>query len=87
MTTVHEFNNYITTGYENTAIGYRAMPVVKPNITFTTGGTVEEPILKISEEGFWVRGVKIEQDENEAAAVYKAFKRWMVEAELRRPWN
>lgn len=76
----------VSTGYENTAIGYQALPVVKPNIIFNTSGTSNEPILRISEDGFWVRGVKIEQDENEAATVYKAFKRWMVEAELRRPY-
>lgn len=31
-------------------------------------------ILKISEDGFWVRGVKVEQGENEAKEVYETFK-------------
>ena len=33
----------------------------------------KEVLLKINEEGFWVRGVKIEQGENEAKEVYQAF--------------
>jgi hypothetical protein len=76
----------VSTGWEHTAVGYQGMPVVKPNIIFNAGGTSEEPILRISEDGFWVRGVKIEQDEQEAATVYRAFKQFMVEAELRRKW-
>lgn len=36
-------------------------------------------MLKISEEGFWVRGVKIEQDENESARVFQAFKRMIID--------
>lgn len=53
-------------------------------ITFNAGP--DQEMLKISKDGFYVRGVKVEQDEKEAATVYKAFKRWMVENELRRSW-
>ena len=35
-------------------------------------------ILKITEDGFYVRGKKVEADEKEAAAVYKAFKEFLV---------
>lgn len=35
-------------------------------------GPVE--MLKISEDGFWVRGVKVEQGPGEARAVYEAMK-------------
>jgi hypothetical protein len=55
------------------------------NIIFNAGHGSQE-MLRITEDGFYVRGVKVEQDEKEAAAVYKAFKRWMAENELRRPW-
>jgi hypothetical protein len=54
------------------------------NIIFNAGDNQE--MLKITKDGFYVRGVKVEQDEKEAATVYKAFKRWMVENELRRSW-
>jgi uncharacterized protein YeaO (DUF488 family) len=33
----------------------------------------KEEILRISKDGFWVRGVKVEQGENEAKEVYEAF--------------
>ena len=54
------------------------------SIEFIPGGNAEVPMLKIGPDGFWVRGVKIPVDENEGLAVFKAFKQWMVEAELRR---
>jgi hypothetical protein len=57
----------------------------EPAAIFFNAGSDQE-MLKISKDGFYVRGVKIEQDEKEAATVYKAFKRWMVENELRRSW-
>lgn len=44
-------------------------------ITCLAGG---EEMLKISPDGFWVRGVKVEQDPGEAETVYKAFKEFMT---------
>lgn len=38
----------------------------------------EQEWIKISEQGFWVRGVKIEQDPKEAMQVYEAFKEFLV---------
>ena len=51
------------------------------NITFY-GGTSE--MLKVTEDGFYIRGVKVEADEQEAAAVYKAFKAFLVHHALTR---
>ena len=51
------------------------------NITFY-GGPAE--MLKVTEDGFYVRGVKVEADEQEAAAVYKAFKSFLVHHALTR---
>jgi hypothetical protein len=45
------------------------------NITFY-GGSSE--MLKVTEDGFYVRGVKVEADEQEAASVYRAFKAFLV---------
>ena len=56
----------------------------EPNLVFNAGSSME--MVRITEDGFYVRGVKVPADENEAAAVYKAFKRWLAEAELRRPY-
>lgn len=50
-------------------------------ITCLAGG---EEMLRVSPEGFWVRGVKVDQDDREAQIVYNAFKDWMVWAQLTR---
>ena len=38
----------------------------------------EQEWIKISEQGFWVRGVKLEQGPKEAMQVYEAFKEFLV---------
>ena len=35
-------------------------------------------ILRVAEDGFYVRGVKVPVDEEEAMAVYRAFKEFLV---------
>jgi len=45
------------------------------NIVFHTGKT---EVLKVTEDGFYVRGVKVPVDDKEAASVYKAFKEFLV---------
>jgi hypothetical protein len=45
------------------------------NIVFHSS---KSEILKVAEDGFYVRGVKVPVDEKEAAAVYKAFKEFLV---------
>lgn len=55
-----------------------------PNtITCLAGGA---EMLRVGPDGFWVRGVKVEQDEHEAQAVYKAFKDWMIWQQLNRQY-
>ena len=44
-------------------------------ITCMAGGA---EMLKVGPDGFWVRGVKVPQDDREALAVYNAFKQWMA---------
>jgi hypothetical protein len=51
------------------------------NIVCMAGGT---EMLKIGPDGFWVRGVKVKQDEREAEVVYNAFKQWLVWSEMNR---
>ena len=45
------------------------------NIVFHAG---HAEMLKVTEDGFYVRGVKVEADEKEASSVYKAFKEFLV---------
>lgn len=56
-----------------------------PNAITCTAGGVD--MLKISPEGFWVRGVKVEQDEHEAQKVYEGFKAWMMWAQMTRDYQ
>jgi hypothetical protein len=49
------------------------------NITCFAGG---EEMLRVGPDGFWVRGVRVPQDDQEAQAVYNAFKQWMAWASL-----
>lgn len=48
------------------------------SIVFYAGADQEGEILKITKDGFWVRGVKVDQDSREAKLVYDAFHEWMV---------
>lgn len=45
-----------------------------------------DEMLRITKDGFWVRGVKVPQDENEALAVYEAFKNWVIYYNLTRDY-
>ena len=56
------------------------------NVVFHTGNALEEPVLKISGDGFWVRGVKVPQDDKEAEVVYNAFMQWMTWSSLTRQY-
>ena len=48
----------------------------QPNtITCMAGG---EEMLRVGPDGFWVRGQKVPADDQEALAVYNAFKQWMA---------
>jgi hypothetical protein len=55
----------------------------KNNIVFH-GGAAE--MLKITEDGFYVRGKKVPVDEEEGLAVYRAFKQFLVHHALTKDW-
>jgi len=57
-------------------MGVAFVPPKENTIVFTLNPSSE--MIKISPEGFWVRGVKVPQDEKEAEAVYKAIKQFLV---------
>jgi len=46
-----------------------------------------EEMLRVSPDGFWVRGIRVKQDQNEAETVYQAFKAWMTWAQLNRDYK
>ena len=49
------------------------------NIVFNTGSS---EMMRITEDGFWVRGVKVEQGAKEASTVYNVFRQWLTWAQL-----
>ena len=53
-----------------------------PNSVQCNAGGVE--MLRIAQDGFYVRGRKVPVDEREAETVYNAFKQFLVWAELNR---
>ena len=50
----------------------------------TLYGNSKDEMLKITQDGFYVRGVKVPQDEREAESVYKTFHQWLTWATLTR---
>ncbi len=57
---------------------YEAM---QNSLTMIAGGT---EMIRIAQDGFYVRGVKVTQDDKEAETVYNAFKQFLTWAELNR---
>jgi hypothetical protein len=41
-------------------------------------------MLKITPQGFYVRGIKVPADDHEAETVYNSFKAWLTWAQLTR---
>lgn len=51
------------------------------SVTFDIDG---EEMLRLSTDGFFVRGVKLNIDDTEALAVYNSFSQWLAWAQLQR---
>ncbi len=71
-------NNVITNATIGVSPGYEEM---QNSLTMIAGGT---EMLRVARDGFYVRGVKVTQDDKEAETVYNAFKQFLVWAELNR---
>lgn len=46
--------------------------------------TAGEEVLRVSRDGFWVKGVRVPADDREAESVYNAFKQWLAWQSLTR---
>jgi hypothetical protein len=81
---IHNDPSIVVQGLPMSDVGYiniDAIERARNTITFCAGNPNTE-MLKVSQEGFWVRGVIVTQDDNEAEIVYNAFKAWMMCAKL-----
>lgn len=61
-----------------------SMMTVDMDNTITFHATKNNEMLRIANDGFYVRGVKLEQNEQEAEKVYNAFHAWLTWATLNR---
>jgi hypothetical protein len=69
---------------DNQNVEYEIRDPEPSAITLMAGGMNSDEMLRVSNKGFWVRGVKVEQDDKEAETVYQAFKQWLAWANLQR---
>lgn len=53
---------------------------------FIVMNTNSSEMLRVGKDGFYVRGVKIDQDEKEVEKVYNAFHQWLTWATLNRDY-
>jgi hypothetical protein len=61
------------------SIDVDSIEAAKNSITFHSGS---DEMLRVSQNGFYVRGVRIEQDAKEAQQVYESFRAWLTWAQL-----
>ena len=55
--------------------------ILDTNITLFTGN---DEMLRVARDGFYVRGIRVPQDDKEAEKVYNAFHQWLTWATLNR---
>jgi hypothetical protein len=66
---------------------FKVQEPTHPVMTVTPENTVQlfcagDEMLRISPDGFYVRGIKLENNDQEAVQVYNAFKAWLAWASL-----
>jgi len=73
--------------FPGTVVALRGNEPEEGNIVFYSGTDLDSSeMLKITRTGFYVRGIKVDQDDKEAEIVYNAFKEWMVYSALTRKY-
>ena len=77
-----ELNKIVATWVQDDAIAHYDFHEPKTNNIVCNVGSTE--MLRVSEDGFYVRGVRVEADDQEAATVYNAFKEFLVWSRLSR---
>lgn len=61
-------------------------PEAQPNSIILNTGHDDSEMLRITRDGFYVRGVRVPADEKEAQLVYDAFKEFLVYHNLARQY-
>lgn len=68
----------------NNNVDYKLHDPEPSAITLNTGGASPDEMIRIDQDGFYVRGKKVPVDDREAETVYLAFKQWLAWANLQR---
>jgi hypothetical protein len=71
-----ELNKVVANWATDDNTNYNFHEILYPNNVIMKSGNTE--MLRVSEDGFYVRGVRVEADDREAATVYAAFKEFLV---------
>jgi hypothetical protein len=77
-----ELNKVVATWVQNDAVAHYDFHEPKTNNIVCNVGSTE--MLRVTEDGFYVRGEKVPVDDREAATVYNAFKEFLVWSRLHR---
>ncbi len=76
-----ELENVMANWAADHGLEYNAIEPEPNNVVFIAGGT---EMLKVADDGFYVRGQKVPLDDNEAETVYNALKEFLVWSRLQR---
>lgn len=80
----HSINPTVSLSQWNQQVEQTTYEIYKPDpdagITMHAQGGDE--MIKVTKDGFYVRGVKVPADDKEAETVYNAFKQWLTWANL-----
>ena len=76
-------NSVLTSIIDNNGSAYMEN---KNEVIFYSGENLRDEMLRITHDAFYVRGVKVPQDEREAESVYKTFHQWLTWATLNRTY-
>jgi hypothetical protein len=77
--TLTEFQKYCNSDIE---VAYKLQEKQPNAIAFHIGGMNSEEMIRVDRDGFYVRGVQVPADDQEAETVYNAFKQWLAWANL-----
>ena len=79
----YTYTGPIPPGYNNDLNVEYQLHDPQPSAISLYAGTNDE-MIRIDQTGFYVRGVRVPADEQEAETVYNAFKQWLAWANLQR---
>lgn len=75
------YQKWIDNKWESNPVEYEFHKPMANSIVLNAG---LDEMIRVSQDGFYVRGVKVPADEKEAETVYEAFKQWLAWANLQR---